>query len=231
MRRAMMVLLLATCFSGCGKDDEPNNPGTGDVASDVEVSAEDTTTAAEVTQTDTSEDTDSTVQPDTEIDTAVADVQDEEVVATQFGLTVTPALEEWTPDYTALTDCTCATELPDCHALYKGRAVAVNGNIASLEFEKTPSGAPSVAVSYWVVVGDATEPSCMDTEAFVTRVEGIWDGGVLSVDVPIWLDEAAFDAALVGEQKKLFVITGGSGDPATRLWFQRQAVVFEKVAL
>lgn len=229
MRRVMVVLAVTMFLVGCGTDDDPSNPAV-DATNDA---GGDATAMVDLTEADTSAETDATTEPDTdattEPDTVATDVQDEEVAAPTFGIATTPALEEWTPDYTAITDCACSADLPDCAAIYKGRVIAVNGNLATLEFEKTPSGAPSVAVSYWVVVDDATEPSCVNRDAFISRVEGTWDGGVLQV--PIWLDEAAFDAALVGEQKKLFVITGGGANPTTPFWFQRQAVVFEKVAL
>ncbi|OIP43617.1 MAG: hypothetical protein AUK47_02355 [Deltaproteobacteria bacterium CG2_30_63_29] len=151
------------------------------------------------------------------------------LTAPSFSIVATPGFGNWTPSFTPNLACSCSASTPDCYSLYRGRAVSVTGNTATLEFQKTPSGAPSTNVQFWVAVADATYPACQDTNTYVTRVTGWWNGGVLNVDVPIWPTQADFDNAPVGEQKKLFLITGGSDGTTTKRWFQKQAIVFEKV--
>jgi hypothetical protein len=143
-----------------------------------------------------------------------------------------PQVDEWTPDYVPNTDCTCTAGEPQCHSIYVGRTVGLDGNLADLEFVKTDGGGPVVDASYWVVVGEALEPSCVDLAAFVTRAEGTWTAGLAPLavaGVPVWPDAAAFAAAPEGDTRRLFVITGGSDGPTARTWFQRQALEFTKV--
>lgn len=144
-----------------------------------------------------------------------------------------PALSSWTPSFSMVTNCTCTTTSTDCHSLYQARVTSISGNTAQMEFRKVnpPGGGPSATVSYWVVVGD-TYPSCLDLNAYVTRASGSWPQGqvTLPVSVNIWPNQTDFDLAPCGESKALFVITGGGGGyENTRLWFEKQAVVFSKV--
>jgi len=146
----------------------------------------------------------------------------------------TPAVDTWTPNFTAQTNCSCSASATDCHTLYEGRATAVTGSQATLEFHKTPdNGGPSATVTYWVVVGESTSPSCLDLGAFVSRTTGTWAAGSgdLSVSgVDVWPTAAAFAADEPGATKKLFIITGGGGGlEGDRVWFQKQALVFTKV--
>ena len=146
-------------------------------------------------------------------------------------IAATPPLNQWTPSFQIETDCTCSAQNTDCHALYVGRVTAVNGNTATLEFQKTGGGGPSVSVSYWVVVNEDTFPSCVEIQNYVTRVQGTWPTGTapLTVDVDIWPTAQDFQNAGCGDVKALFIITGGAGDENSRVWFQKQAIHFRKV--
>lgn len=139
----------------------------------------------------------------------------------------------WTPSFTAETSCTCSASNTDCHTLYVGQVDSTSGNTVQMSFQKTGGGGPSVNVSYWVVVGGDTYPSCEDLASFATRAQGTWSSSQSVLTVPginVWPDQASFDSAPCGETKKLFIITGGAGGfENTRLYFQRQAVVFTKI--
>jgi hypothetical protein len=139
-------------------------------------------------------------------------------------------LGSWTPAFVQDTSCTCGPADPYCHTLYRGRVTSIVGNVAEMEFQKADGSNPSVDITYWVVVGDLA-PTCDDIDAYVQRTSGTWQSSdaTLQVDVNIWPNPAAFDAAPCGEFKDLFVITGGMGDPDTRIWYQKQAVRFTKV--
>jgi hypothetical protein len=62
-------------------------------------------------------------------------------------LTVSPALGIWTPVFTPQGNCTCSPDDEDCRTLYIGRATAVNGNKATLEFKKADGSALAAATS------------------------------------------------------------------------------------
>lgn len=142
-----------------------------------------------------------------------------------------PSVGVWTSSFEPQSDCACTSSDSSCHSLYQGRAEAIDGNLATLSFQKVTGEPPSVDVSYWIVVGEDAEPSCTDLPAFVERGTGTWaaSDATLSVsDIPIWPSEADLAAASTGETKKLFIITGGSDGPDSRTWFQKEAVVFTK---
>jgi hypothetical protein len=147
-----------------------------------------------------------------------------------------PPLGQWTqgnPTTPEFADCTCA-DGESCHAIYKGRVVALEGNRATLEFAKADDSGPSVDVSYWIGVNESASAVCDEVPAYVARDQGLWPSGqVLQVqDVPVWPEGVAgetFEDASTGAVKKLFVISGGSGMPEQRVWFQDQQITFTKV--
>lgn len=148
----------------------------------------------------------------------------------EFAIISSPPVNQWTPSFSPQTNCTCSGSDTDCHSLYVGRVTGINGHIASLEFEKTTGGGPSADVHYWVAVGP-TYPSCTEVDIYVSRTDGVWSASSsrLSVNVNVWPDAAAFEAAPCGETKNLFVITGGTGGHENdRIWYQRQAIELEK---
>lgn len=148
----------------------------------------------------------------------------------QASIVPSRGLGSWTPVFIPDTDCSCDAGNPDCRTLYQGRVTSIVGNTAQMQFRKMDGTNPSVNVSYWVVVGDI-DPTCLDLHAYVERTSGIWPSATntLTVNVSIWPSQAQFDADPCGMTKDLFVITGGAGFPATRLWYQEQAVHFTKV--
>lgn len=142
-----------------------------------------------------------------------------------------PEEGEWTPDFTPNTDCSCDDE-SDCYTLYRGRVDDIDGNEIDMNFTKAAGDPSTVDISWWVVVGADTYPSCEDRESFVERDSGTWSAGdaELSVDnIPAWPTESEYEAASAGEQKKLFIITGGSDGPDDKRWYQKQAIVLTKV--
>ena len=143
-----------------------------------------------------------------------------------------PGLNQWTTDFTPNTVCTCSPQDTDCNILYRGKVTDVNGNDADLDFTKAQNGGgPTVDVSYWVVTGGSSYPSCLDVGAYVERVSGTWrmnDTTLNLTSVPIWPSVGDFDAASCGDVKKLFIITGGAGYVNTRTWFQEKALEFTK---
>ncbi len=143
-----------------------------------------------------------------------------------------PGIGQWTPEFTAKTDCTCEAGNEDCRTLYRGRAAAINGNEAALEFMKADGSKPSATISYWVVVGDPG-PSCLLVNQYMVRTSGTWlsQNSVLSVaGVDIWPNANSFEQAPCGEVKYLFLITGGGGGfENTKLWFQKQPIKFTKI--
>lgn len=138
----------------------------------------------------------------------------------------------WTPSFTFDGNCTCSSTDTDCGSLYLGRVDSINGNTVQMSFQKTDNlGAPSVNVSYWIVVGEQF-PDCQDIPYYVTRTQGTWSSSQSVLTVPginIWPDQASFEAAPCGEAKGLFIITGGQGHTNERIWFERQAVWFTKM--
>jgi hypothetical protein len=63
------------------------------------------------------------------------------------------------------------------------------------------------------------------------RTSGTWPSSQSSLTVSgvdIWPSAAAFNDAPCGEEKHLFIITGGKDFENVRTWFQKQAVTFTK---
>lgn len=200
-RSLTLTLSLAFLLPACGDKPDDTQAPDGDTDSD----------------TDADSDSDTDADSDTDLGCRIE---------------VEPGIGSYTPDYEPDTDCSCSASDPSCHAIYIGSAASIAGNLVDLAVEKAAGGPPSVDVSYWIAVGADTQPNCTDLAAFVTRATGTWphtEATLQVADVPIWPDEASFDAAPAGEQKKLFAITGGLDGPGDRTWFQQTALVFTKV--
>ena len=179
------------------------------------------------TEAGTSGDTAANDAPDT-ADSSAGESGDTDDACT---VSLDAPLGTWTPNFVPDTNCSCGASQPSCHAIYLGRVDAVLGNLADLSFTKTTGQPPSVDVRYWLVVGAADEPSCLDLPSFVERKSGIWNhqAAILSLDAfPIWPSESDFEAAADGDTKKLFVITGGSDGPDQRTWFEKTSLTFKK---
>ncbi len=146
-------------------------------------------------------------------------------------IALSPNAGEWTEKFAADTSCECTENNTDCHTLYQGRIDAVEGNQATLSFQKVSGGAPSTDVSYWIAVGEDDHPSCVDLEEFTVRASGIWSTSeeVLTVDlVDIWPTEDDFHRDEDGAMKRLFIITGGGDLPKHRIWFQETTLRFTR---
>jgi hypothetical protein len=144
-----------------------------------------------------------------------------------------PPVGTYTPDFTMQTSCTCSPSDTDCHTIYRGRAYTLDAsnNTVTMRFTKAQGGGgPSVTSTYWVVVGDPF-PDCNDLSSYQPRETGTWSSTAswLQVqNVDIWPSLSQLESASCGAEKELFVITGGSGGPTTRTWFEKQSVTFEK---
>lgn len=140
----------------------------------------------------------------------------------------------FTMDFTPQTDCTCDQANPDCHILYRGRVDGLNGNVATLSFEKANGGGtPSADIHYWVVVGEAA-PQCTLLSDYSTadRAQGTWTTSEAVLQVPnvnVWPTQADFDTAAPGTTKHLFLITGAGTDPNSPIYFQETAITFTKI--
>ncbi len=146
-------------------------------------------------------------------------------------LSTSPAIGDWTADFTPVTNCSGACDSEDCYTLYRGAISAVSGNEATLSFTKANNGGgPSTDVTYWIVVSE-DEPTCSDRELYTARTSGTWssDDDILTVSgVNIWPSEESLESATAGEEKRLFIITGGSGYEDQRIWYQAESLRFTK---
>jgi hypothetical protein len=148
-----------------------------------------------------------------------------------------PALNVWTianPTTQQFAECDCNEFTnPYCHAIYKGRVVALEGNRATLEFAKDDNSGPSLDVSFWIGVTGVTPSVCNNLTTYGVRSGGIWPAEqTLRVEVPIWPEDQpsdTFEGAAPGDSKKLFVISGGAGMPNNQFWFQHNPITFTKV--
>jgi hypothetical protein len=150
-----------------------------------------------------------------------------------------PPIDQWTlanPETSEFTDCICMEDVnPSCKAIYKGRVLEINENIATLEFAKQNNSGPNSAVNYWVSVLENSSAECHEVPSgYISRMSGTWFAGTsLTVDVPIWPqspESETYEQAADGDTKKLIVISGGSnGLENERIWFQDQPIVFTKV--
>ena len=145
-------------------------------------------------------------------------------------LTSKPPVGQWQDNYMANPDCTCSAELPDCHAIYVGQVKSLEGNKATLLFEKTDGGGPSEQVHYWVVVFAEEEMNCNLLDVYAVRAEGTWAPAEakLEVTIDVWPNAADCEAAAKGEYKGFGLITGGSDGPDTKTWLTKLPIVFTK---
>lgn len=134
-------------------------------------------------------------------------------------------------------DCVCTGERPNCHAIYelKVTSIAPDRWHADLVFRKNNDEKIPEELTYWLVAGPfsavCTElDSYQDVILGPKRVESTRREVVLR-NVPLWPDQAAFDAAPIGATRDIFVISDGRDAPANygkRIWFQRKALRFRK---
>jgi hypothetical protein len=145
-----------------------------------------------------------------------------------------PSAGTFTSAFTANTNCTCSATNTSCHTLYRARvdSIAADGWHANLSFQKADGSTISAGLQYWVTVGPAT-PSCWDINGYlnVIRAHGTvsTNTSTLSVtNVPIWPDQATYDADAPGTTKYIFVMTDGSGVLGTPTWIEKDALAFTK---
>lgn len=113
--------------------------------------------------------------------------------------------------------------------------MAADGWHATLSFQKEDGSPIPIGRNYWVVVGAAVNPSCLDANAYVERTSGTVsiannpNGNELTVsNVKIWPDQATYASDPIGATKNIFLITDGLGSEGLKIWFQKQAVTFTK---
>lgn len=137
----------------------------------------------------------------------------------------TPAVGEWTQEFTPDTDCMCAEERLTCHSLWQTRIASVDGGTVTLETHKMGSQTgPSVDVHYWVVDAPAV-PDCLSMNDAPALVEGTWTQGEapLAVPVELWPDTDTL-ADHEGETYRLGMITGGAEHEEERIWWTFDSV-------
>ena len=155
---------------------------------------------------------------------------DGQCLAPSRALSVTPGLNQWTPDFIPNTDCSCAEEVETCKKLYRLRTIDIDGNTATIQAEKADTGGgPSVPVHYWIVVHEEDSASCTQINSYTTRVEGTWAGGTLEVSFPVFPSESAYEGAQANATKHISLITGGGGGHENeRIWLS-DTLTFEVV--
>jgi hypothetical protein len=179
---------------------------------------------------DVDDDVDDDADDDVDDDSADDDVNDDvDDDVEDCDLSSNPVFGTWTPDFDPQTDCSCDVSNTDCHSLYVGRVDEIDGNTATLSFQKTGGGGPSVDVNYWVVVSDV-EPDCNLLDVYVVRSSGTWMSteAMLTINVPVWPDLNSCEVAPAGAIKNLFIITGGADGATTKTWFQKQWLTFTR---
>ena len=215
----VLLIAIAACFAqGCSSSDDDDDD---DAAVDDDVDDDSDDDAGDDTSTDDDAD------DDADDDSTDDDADDDTTALCDLGST--PDIGVFTPTFTEETDCTCDAGNTDCHALYVGRVDVFDGNTATLSFQKASGSAPSVDLTYWIVVSDE-EPNCTLLDVYVVRSTGAWDSSqtTLTVDVPIWPDQESCETASVGEVKHLFIITDGSDASGVKTWFQKEWLTFTK---
>lgn len=145
-----------------------------------------------------------------------------------------PSVGSFTPTFNPETNCTCSSADKTCHTLYQGRVdnVHPNGWQADLSFMKATGTVMKAGTKYWISVGPATT-SCTDIPGYLSVVRATGtitaDTNVLSVpNVPIWKDQASYDADPPGSTKGIFIMTDGFGMQGIATWLQRDGLVFTK---
>lgn len=154
-------------------------------------------------------------------------------------VTSSPVIDLWTPPFEEHLQCSCADD-PLCQAIYRGSVAKIHedGWHADLVFEKASKDA-NRKLSYWIV--SAPEgPSCrhinadgqqkLDYEVIHTGTTvPSADGTSFEIkDVPIWPDQATYDAAAAGATRRLAVITSGYESQGQPRWYQPHPLTFVK---
>ena len=121
-------------------------------------------------------------------------------------------------------------------AIYQARVESVdqdNGQVR-LRLSKCDGSPISANVSYWLVVGSDrfVSETRLCADATCTRASGTWPGGQreLVVTASGWPTRAAYEAAPVGDVKRLYVITGAADAPSARRWFQYESVALTRTS-
>ena len=141
--------------------------------------------------------------------------------------TTVPAVGETTADFPFDGDCSCVDVDPFCHRLWVATVDAVTATGVRLSVEKV-EGDPPGAEFQWEVIDTAGVPlACTNLDQFDALASGRWPPGEARqvVDVPLWEGERSSAAT---EAWNLYFVSGGSGHPDERVWWQFDAVWVER---
>jgi hypothetical protein len=140
-----------------------------------------------------------------------------------------------TADFEAEPDCSCTSDNPTCHSLFRAQVVGIVGNVVTLSGQKASLNSgppePTAPVTVRMLVADGTTPACTDLDIFVERSRMVWSAeATFTVQGNIWPTEQDFNAAQPGSEIYLFLASGsGAGAPDARIYFQPQVLRFRKV--
>lgn len=128
------------------------------------------------------------------------------------------------------------------HAIYMARASDPSGNRVDITVTKCPGGgAPSADVPYWVVTGEENptddrlcignaRTACGDRSC--CRANGTWRAGqryLTARNVRVFPDDTFVGPEHEGEEKLIYVQTGGGDSPNAYWWHQGRSLRFRVV--